>query len=370
MRLSPESHQALMLTIGTWALAVLLYLVPYHVLGLQGGVSLYVAVSVVSVCVAGSLISAVLPPIARLVRRRGSVARLAAMAGSVVLASALLSGFDALSSAVLAGWFDTVQPPLPLLDQAALNFVSVVWPFALLAAAYTILESQDLARGRDRELAEARQAAGRAEASATAAQLAALRYQLNPHFLFNTLNAISSLIVTDRPGDAEAMTGKLSGFLRASLEADPQTEVTLDEELETIQSYLEIEAVRFGERLAIAFECPAPLLDALVPGFLLQPLIENAIKYAVAPSRRPVTVAIRAAVDGEMLRLIVEDDGGQAFGTLPKGGTGLGLANVRSRLHTFYGEAGTIDATATGRGFRVVLGLPLRRAGVERQAAA
>jgi LytS/YehU family sensor histidine kinase len=264
--------------------------------------------------------------------------------------------------------FDVSAAP-NIAEQAAVNFVSVVWPFALLAAANSILESQKLGRERDRELAEARQAASRAEASASAAQLAVLRYQLNPHFLFNTLNAISSLIVTDRAADAEAMTGKLSGFLRASLEADPESEVTLDEELETVQSYLDIETVRFGERLRIAFQCPAPLLDALVPSFLLQPVIENAIKYAVAPSRRPVAITVKATTEGHRLRLIVEDNGGQAFGALPKGGTGLGLANIRQRLRAFYGDAGTLDATATERGFTVVLGLPFRRGRKFRQAA-
>jgi LytS/YehU family sensor histidine kinase len=145
--------------------------------------------------------------------------------------------------------------------------------------------------------------------------------------------------------------------------------VTLDEELETVQSYLEIETVRFGDRLKIAFECPAPLLDALVPSFLLQPVLENAIKYAVAPSRRPVSVTVKATASGGRLLLIVEDDGGQAFGALPKGGTGLGLANIRQRLHAFYGAAGTLDATATGRGFTVVIGLPYRRSYEMRRAA-
>ncbi len=369
MRPNPDRRRAIALTLGTWALAIILYLVPYHVLQLQGGASAYVIVGVINVCAGGALISAGLPVIARRVRARGPLLRMGAMTGAVIGAAALLSAYDALSSLVLAPLFAVDQSLTMLAQQALVNFVSVVWPFALLAAAYTILESQKLAREQERELAKSRQAASRAEASATAAQLAVLRYQLNPHFLFNTLNAISSLIVTDRAADAETMTGKLSGFLRASLEADPEGEVTLDEELETVQSYLDIETVRFGERLNVAFECPAPLLDALVPSFLLQPIIENAIKYAVAPARRPVTISLRASVHGDRLRLMVEDDGGQAFGALPRGGTGLGLANIRQRLRTFYGDAGTLDATATGRGFIVILGLPYRRGHESRFAA-
>jgi signal transduction histidine kinase len=360
MLMSPDQRQAVWLTVGTWALAVLLYLVPHHVLQLQGGATAYIVVGVINTCAAGALVSFLLPAVARLFRHRGTLARTAGMAGSVFLASVLLTLYDLTSDAVLDSWFAPDQQAIGAFEQAALNLVSVVWPFALLAAAYTILESQKLARERDGELATARQQTSRAEASATAAQLAALRYQLNPHFLFNTLNAISSLIVTERAADAEIMTGKLSGFLRASLEADPASEVTLDEELETIQSYLEIEAVRFGERLAIAFDCPAPLLAAMVPSFLLQPIVENAVKYAVAPSRRPVTVTIRASTDGGLLCIAIEDDGRQAFGALPKGGTGLGLANVRQRLNAFYGAAGTIDAVATERGFKVDLKLPYR----------
>nr|WP_243852913.1 histidine kinase [Sphingomonas naasensis] len=216
-------------------------------------------------------------------------------------------------------------------------------------------------RESERRLVEARHATQQA-------QLAALRFQLNPHFLFNTLNAISSLIVTRRNEEAERMTMKLSEFLRLSLEADPDAEVMLDEELGNTQSYLEIEAVRFGDRLKTEFECPAELLGAWVPSFLLQPLVENSVKYAVAPSRKPVLLSVRASAAQGTLRLVVEDSGRQGVGLAPATGTGLGLDNVRKRLAAFYGAQASVEAQAKGRGFAVQLALPLRYARMQQAA--
>jgi sensor histidine kinase YesM len=359
MPFSSDTRQAVRLTAATWVLSGTLFLIPFQLF--QGGPTAPMLLVVLNICLAGALLSTLVYVTAKRLRGRSAAIRFTGMAAATLGASALLAACDALISNFIYGFFDPVARQTPVGLRALNNFIALIWQFALLAAVYTVLEANNLARTRERELAEARAAAAQAMAAAQQAQLAALRFQLNPHFLFNTLNAISSLIITDRTADAETMTSKLSGFLRASLEADPESEVTLDEELETIQSYLDIETVRFGERLKIAFECPAPLLDALVPSFLLQPVIENAVKYAVGPSRRPVAITVKASTDGDRLWLKVEDDGGQAFGALPKGGTGLGLANIRQRLHAFYGEAGTLDATATDRGFTVLLGLPYRR---------
>lgn len=237
-----------------------------------------------------------------------------------------------------------------LFYQGLMPFVLI---YGLYATAVGLMLSQIAVRDGERQLAHARNAAQQA-------QLAALRFQLNPHFLFNTLNAISSLIVTRRNDEAEQMTMKLSEFLRFSLEADPDAEVTLDEELTNTQSYLDIETVRFGPRLRTEFECPADLLGALVPSFILQPLVENSIKYAVAPSRQPVTLAVHATTVHGRLNLVVRDSGHQRLGGQPASGTGVGLENVRRRLEVFYGEHGTMDARAEGEGFVVSLMLPLR----------
>lgn len=231
------------------------------------------------------------------------------------------------------------------------SIIIYVWVYALFAAVVALMLSNYAVQDRERLLAEARDAAHQA-------QLAALRFQLNPHFLFNTLNAISSLIVTRRNDEAEAMMDKLSDFLRATLSADPHQFVSLEEELDTLRAYLNIERVRFGPRLAVEIDCPADLRLALVPGFILQPLVENAIKYAVAPSRAAVTIKVTADSAGEDLVLTVEDEG-SVVRVAPVGGVGVGLANVRTRLGVLYGERGMLDARPRDRGFSCRLTLPL-----------
>jgi len=249
------------------------------------------------------------------------------------------------------------RPVWELFNRGLMPFVFI---YGFYATAWGLTLSDLAMRETQRRLAEANEAAHHA-------QLAALRFQLNPHFLFNTLNAISSLIVTGRNADAEHVTMKLADFLRLSLETDPQEEITLDEELANAQSYLDIESARFGARLQVEFDCPAALLDAMVPSFLLQPLVENAIKYAVAPSRGRVTLALRARETHGVLELVVQDNGRHALGAKPAG-LGVGLANVRKRLAAFYGEQGDIDARATDKGFLVRLTLPLRLLKVKRAA--
>jgi sensor histidine kinase YesM len=277
----------------------------------------------------------------------------------------------ALSISVIHGLIDAFQvrdyamavahrspPVLEIFNRGLMPFVFI---YGFYATAWGLSLSDMAMRETQRRLAEANEAAHQA-------QLAALRFQLNPHFLFNTLNAISSLIVTRRNEDAEHVTMKLAEFLRLTLEADPQQEVTLDEELATTQSYLDIESARFGDRLQVEFDCPAPLLEAAVPSFLLQPLVENAIKYAVAPSRARVVLSILVRERSGMLELVVKDDGRHALAALPAGGLGVGLANVRKRLSAFYGELGSIDARATADGFAVTLQLPLRMVEARRAA--
>lgn len=189
------------------------------------------------------------------------------------------------------------------------------------------------------------------------AHMLALRFQLNPHFLFNTLNAISSLVIVGRAADAEAMIDRLASFLRSSLMADPHSLVGVDEEFDMLDSYLEIEGVRFGDRLVTTIDLPNPLAGALVPPFLLQPLVENAIKYAVAPSNRPVHVRISAEEEGGRLVLTVADDGDGCHDVLP--GTGVGLRNIRERLRLSYGPAAWMEKHEDDAGCRVEIIVPL-----------
>lgn len=194
------------------------------------------------------------------------------------------------------------------------------------------------------------------------AELRALRYQVNPHFLFNTLNSLSSLVLRERADEAEQMILNLSTFFRASLTREANENVTLAEELKLQLLYLDIEKVRFPERLVVKVLVPEQLLDALVPALILQPLVENAIKYGVSRSQRPVTVTIAAEAIGDRLELWVRDDGD----TLPTGlepGFGVGLANVTARLEAAWGErANCVAGAPSAGGWLVRLSMPLIRA--------
>ncbi|NIJ33660.1 sensor histidine kinase [Sphingomonas oligoaromativorans] len=202
---------------------------------------------------------------------------------------------------------------------------------------------------------------GALRAAAQAAELRALRYQVNPHFLFNTLNSLSSLVLTGRQEQAERMILNLSTFFRTSLCDDPTVDVPLSEEIHLQRLYLDIEAVRFPERLVIDIDIPERLQSACVPGLILQPLVENAVKYGVSRSKKPVTIRIRARESELGLLLCVEDDGDPLPTPIDAiNGTGVGLQNVRDRLVARFGEAGSCRWGALpGGGFAVRLAMPM-----------
>jgi hypothetical protein len=208
-----------------------------------------------------------------------------------------------------------------------------------------------------------REASLRASALAQQAQLKMLRYQLNPHFLFNTLNAISTLILDNRnPVANSAITG-LSEFLRYTLDQDPMKKVTVAQEIEALNLYLDIEKMRFGARLIIEFAIDESAQDALMPSLLLQPLIENAIKYAVAPREEGGRIAIAGRVYGGMLHLSIADDGpGMIDSKRLTNGLGVGLRNTRERLEVLYGSRANVEVTNSHPGLRVALFFPAERA--------
>ena len=177
------------------------------------------------------------------------------------------------------------------------------------------------------------------ESQASSAQLAMLRYQLNPHFLFNTLNSISTLVLLKQTERANAMLSRLASFLRYTLANEPTANVTLAQEVETLKLYLEIEKMRFEERLRPRFEIDPAAERARLPSLLLQPLVENAIKYAVTPQEEGAEIAVTARLDGDRVRIGVSDTGpGLREGPkLPSLSTGVGLANIRERLAQAYG---------------------------------
>jgi two-component system, LytTR family, sensor kinase len=198
------------------------------------------------------------------------------------------------------------------------------------------------------------------EGQASTAQLAMLRYQLNPHFLFNTLNSISTLVLLKHTERANAMLARLSSFLRYTLANEPTAKVTLAQEVETLKLYLEIEKMRFEDRLRPHFRIESETIGARLPSLLLQPLIENAIKYAVTPAENGADIWITAAREGQAVRIEVADNGnGEGAEIVASPSTGVGLANIRDRLSQAYGGAHRFETTKNERGgFSVIVEIP------------
>jgi signal transduction histidine kinase len=198
------------------------------------------------------------------------------------------------------------------------------------------------------------------EGQASTAQLAMLRYQLNPHFLFNTLNSISTLVLLKQTERANAMLARLSSFLRYTLANEPTANVTLAQEVETLKLYLEIEKMRFEDRLRPHFRIESETIGARLPSLLLQPLIENAIKYAVTPAENGADIWITASREGQAVRIEVADNGGgECASIVASQSTGVGLANIRDRLSQAYGGAHRFDTKKNERGgFSVILEIP------------
>jgi len=209
----------------------------------------------------------------------------------------------------------------------------------------------------------------RLESQASSAQLAMLRYQLNPHFLFNTLNSISTLVLLKETQRANAMLSRLSSFLRYTLANEPEGTVSLAQEVETLKLYLDIEKMRFEDRLRASFDVDPAAAEARLPSLLLQPLVENAIKYAVTPLEEGADINVTARLAGmepeRRLVITVTDTGpGLTDGvTRPTYSTGVGLANIRDRLAQAYGTDQRFEVqTDRAEGFGVVIDIPFHTA--------
>ncbi len=203
----------------------------------------------------------------------------------------------------------------------------------------------------------------RLEAQASSAQLAMLRYQLNPHFLFNTLNSISTLVLLKQTERANAMLSRLASFLRYTLINEPTAQVTLAQEFETLKLYLEIEKMRFEDRLRTDFNLDPAAERARLPSLLLQPLVENAIKYAVTPKEEGADISVSGRVMGDRLLISVIDTG-PLPGETPEPAvpsTEVGLANIRDRLAQAYGDDHRFEAQPNPEGgFGVIIDIPFQ----------
>ena len=251
------------------------------------------------------------------------------------------------------GWSPLEMAARSILDSSfAWFFLFAAWASFYVALSYA------------RQLRAADRHAAMLAREAQEAQLRALRYQINPHFLFNTLNSLSSLVLSQKTDVAERMLMNLSTFFRATLSADPTADVPLEEEIKLQRLYLDIEQIRFPDRLSVEVDVPDALQSARVPILILQPIVENAVKYGVAKSRRAVRVRISAHEEAGRLHIKIKDDGEVAQEDGESGGTGVGLKNVCDRLTARYGaRAGCLYGPDPEGGYTVHIYMPVVRDG-------
>jgi two-component system, LytTR family, sensor kinase len=310
-----------MLQLGGWLAYFLLRLLPARIIDQPAELFRPAIVATAT----GFCLTLILASVFRRAIARSGWQQWAISVGALLLAALIFSYLEVWSHAAFVepNW----QPRI--WEYLALTFIDfyvlTAWSGAYFGISYYLMSQQQ--RQRMLELT----------AEAHGAQLKMLRYQLNPHFLFNTLNSISTLVLLKDTARANAMLERLSKFLRATLAEDPGQTVSIAQDMETLQLYLDIERMRFQDRLRVVCEVDPGAASTRVPALLLQPLVENAIKYAVAPSEEGATISVRAERVGNRVRLMVADTGpGMPTSALmPKG---VGIANTRERLAQLYGD--------------------------------
>jgi len=256
--------------------------------------------------------------------------------------------------------WNPMRPPVPvarlLVAKLHDELLSSVILYTCIAMAGAMLDS----RGR---LARERMESAQLAEALAKAQLDALRHQLEPHFLFNALNAVSGLVREGRGDEAVRTIARISDFLRRLLQEPGHQEVPLDEELGLAAMYLEIQRVRFADRMEVRLEIPPDVGAALVPRLILQPIVENAVKHGIARGVRPGTIAIGARRDDARLVLSVYNDGPPLPAPAGDAGAAIGLANVRERLRGLHGDAASLEIRdVEARGVLVSIAVPWREA--------
>jgi two-component system LytT family sensor kinase len=320
---------------------------------------------------AGMYVCAALTPAVLWLGNRWPVERKVFSAGLHLVFSAVFSVLATVIEVpvlLLLGVFPAATPPTVatgirlFLSYGIQGGVLRYWAVIALQAVY---RSQKNAKSREREAFELRVQTSELAKQLATAQLSALKMQLQPHFLFNTLGAIIVLIQQQKTAQAEVMVARLGDLLRLTLEDVEAQEVPLWRELEFLRLYLSIEQVRFEDRLKINIASTPALSDVLVPHMVLQPIVENAVRHGLGQSEEAVTIEVEASSANGSLALVVSDDGPGLEAPKP-GLSGIGLANTRTRLARLYGDNASLDVEpAAGRGVRVTITLPIRTAATE-----
>jgi signal transduction histidine kinase len=328
------------------------YLILRSVSTLSSGFSLQLIVPIIIESIVGYCLTLLLSALYGVYRRVGRISGVILTVLTLGSATFFYSLLDAFSFGFIKNGAPGIDLAL-LLGSVFLNFTVLAgWSALYFGINFYLIVEDQIDQMRDLEM------------QASSAQLAMLRYQLNPHFLFNTLNSISTLVLLKQTERANAMLSRLAAFLRYTLANEPTAHVTIAQEVETLKLYLEIEKMRFEERLRPRFEIDPAVEKAQLPSLLLQPLVENAIKYAVTPKEEGAEICVTARLAGERVQIAVSDTGPglQPTRNRPSLSTGVGIANIRERLAQAYGpdHRFTMSAMPAG-GFGVEIDIPFQR---------
>ncbi len=358
--LSPVARTSAKLTVVLWC-TVLAFIAPATIFAGQVA-NAHEAISLVSGSLTGVLLAIPLYLFFHAIQPLPPVARFVVLVVGVTATAVLQTIADYTGQFILKTLFsDVVMPPSDIRSLLLTNLIYLC-VYACNAATFWIVRAAQAVRDQELELS-------RTQARVAWSEMERLRLQLNPHFMCNSLNSISGLITEGRHGEADDMAIRLSDFLRASIE-ESSSEVTVAEEYAILQAYLDVEAVRFGARMTVEMVCEEEVRLALLPQFLLQPLVENAIQYAVSATSKPVTVRVAARGEGDALRVEVSDTGDGRAPQRPAGPSrGIGLSNIRARLAAHYGDAASLETDRGEAGFQAVIRLPLRLGEAARVAA-
>lgn len=336
------------------------YLVLRSVVGISNGFSLEKIIPVIIEAILGYCITLLLSTLYGYYRRIPRIMGVFLTLATLAAATFLYAALNAFSFSFITTTQQGVTVTL-LIGNLFITFVVLAgWSALYFAINYYLIVESQIDEMRALEL------------QASSAQLAMLRYQLNPHFLFNTLNSISTLVLLKQTERANAMLSRLSAFLRYTLANEPTAHVTVAQEVETLKLYLEIEKMRFEDRLRPSFEIDPRAERARLPSLLLQPLVENAIKYAVTPQEEGAEIRVDVRLVGQRVRIAVSDTGPGLHETRHSSSvsTGVGLSNIRERLAQAYGPDHRFESrSAPAGGYSVEIEIPFQLENVNREAA-
>ena len=364
---SPELRLAFQLSMVLWLASSAVVTIGAIFFGQMHTLSAYLIVPI-TVCTAAAITTLLYGPV-RLLQNRRAIVAVPAIIVTIGLAATLQTiadyGTQALFVPIFPGHVMPDTDPKILLVTWVIYFALYTCNAALLWLAFVA----HLSKTREVALTQTKLDLALSEARSAQAELKMLRLQLDPHFMVNSLSAISTLAITSDERAAAEMADSLADFLRFSLEQSDDAEQPLTDEIALATAYLGVEQIRFGDRLRVDMDCPEELGDALIPNFILQPLVENAMKHGFNSAVDAMSLRIAARAEGGTLILTVDDHAKERRVAPVAPGLGIGLSNTRERLETMYGADAALITTRLSDGFRSEIRLPAKFSGHDHGAA-